>query len=287
MNVEALSRQFARIGANLEVAERAFVRGRNGASEFSLDIREEGRKEFYLLEIAKPAIETVDFQVLNSRPDLRHLVLMARNEMESPGWNSRQQSAEIAVASTKEKFLCGHDERHWFVASLPAAAGVTDVTSAMESLKPREAVWSQRRRQVSAKDRNKRHNAGFIRQGEWFFVPVEWFRPSPLDIVRKDEPISRGAGSKPHMVSELVRRGGELVYVTRNGRNVLSAMQYEARVRSGKIKNAAEWIPQRMTTEVYVRGKVRHADHKTIVLKEWHRVAMNAEPVSNNVRFLD
>jgi hypothetical protein len=276
MNVEALSRQFARIGANLEVAERAFVRGRNGASEFSLDIREEGRKEFYLLEIAKPVIETMDFQVLNSRPDLRHLVLMARND-----------SAEIATGTAKEKFLCGHDERHWFVASLPAAAGVTDVTTAMESLKPRDAVWSQRRRKVSPKDRNKRHNAGFIRQGEWFFIPLEWFRPNPMDVIRKDEPISRGAGSKPHIVSELVRRGGELVYVSRNGRTVLSAFQYESRVRAGKIRNAAEFLAQRMTTEVYVRGKVRHADHKTIVLKEWYRVAMNAEPISNTVRFLD
>lgn len=273
MNVEALTRQFARIGANLEIAERSFVRGRNGASNFSLDIKEEGRKEFYLLEIAKPVIETVEFQVLNSRPDLRHLVLLAKNA-----------SAEIA---TKEKFLCGHDERHWFVASLPQAAAVTNVTTAMESLKPREAVWSQRRAEVRPKDRNKRHNAGFIRQGEWFFVPEPSFRPGPMDIIRKDEPISRGAGSKPHMVSELMRRGGELVYVNRRTRAVLTSFQFQAQIKSGKIKNAHEWVDQRMTTLVYVRGKVRHADHKTIELKGWHRVAMNAEPVSNTVRFLD
>jgi hypothetical protein len=272
MNVEALTRQFARIGADLEIAERPSVSGRNGASNFSLDIKEEGRKEFYLLEIAKPAIETVDFQVLNSRPDLRHLVLMARNE-----------SAEIA---SKEKFLCGHDERHWFVASLPQAA-VTDVRTAMEALKPREAVWSQRRAEVRPRDRNKRHNAGFIRQGEWFFVPMPTFQPGPLDVIRKDEPISRGAGSKPHIVSELMRRGGELVYVNRRTRAMLTAAQFSNQIRQGKLKNAQEWVDQRMTSLVFVRGKVRHADHKTIELKGWHRVAMNAEPVSNNVRFLD
>ena len=60
MNVQSLTRQFARIGATLEVAELATVRGRNGASNYSLDIREEGRSEFYLLEVAKPAIETLD-----------------------------------------------------------------------------------------------------------------------------------------------------------------------------------------------------------------------------------
>lgn len=275
MNIEALSRQFARIGAQLEVAERAIVHGRNGASEFSLDIREEGRKEFYLLEIAKPAIETVDFQVLNSRPDLRHLVLMARNE-----------AATLAQGGAKEKFLCGHDERHWFVASLPGA-GVTDVTSAMEALKPREAVWSQRRAQVRQKDRNKRHNAGFIRQGEWFFIPDPRFQPGRLTLVLKDEPLSRGFGSKPHMVAELVRTGGEMVYVNDRSNAVLTEAQYNAHLRAGRIKAGAGWQMRRMTSNVYVRGKVRHADHKTITLKGWHRVAMNAEPVSNTVRFLD
>jgi hypothetical protein len=275
MNVEALTRQFARIGASLEVSERPTVRGRNGATNFSLDIREEARKEFYLLEIAKPAIETVDFQVLNSRVDLRHLVLMARDE-----------TAALAANTRPEKFLCGHDERHWFVASLPAA-GVTDVNSAMEALKPREAVWSQRRRAVRPKDRNKRHNAGFIRQGEWFFVPDSNFNPGPLDVIRKDEPISRGAGSKPHIVSELMRRGGELVYVNQRTRTVLTSNQFQTGIRSGRIKNAQEWVDQRMASLVYVRGKVRHADHKTIELKGWHRVAMNAEPLSNTVRFLD
>ncbi len=275
MNVEALTRQFARIGANLEVAERPTVRGRDGATNFSLDIQEEGRREFYLLEIAKPAIETIDFQVLNSRVDLRHLVLMARDE-----------TATIAANARPEKFLCGHDERHWFVAALPSA-GVTDVNSAMEALKPREAVWSHRNQAVRQKDRNKRHNAGFIRQGEWFFVPEPNFSPGPLDVIRKDEPISRGAGSKPHIVSELMRRGGELVYVNRRNRTVLTSIQFQTQVRSGRIKNAQEWVDQRMTTLVYVRGKVRHADHKTIELKGWHRVAMNAEPVSNTLRFLD
>jgi hypothetical protein len=273
MNVEALTRQFARIGANLEIAELPSVRGRNGASHYSLDIREEGRNEFYLLEVAKPAIETLDFQVLNTRTDLRHLVLLARNEAD--------------MAAPKDKFLCGHDERHWFVAALPVAAAVTDVNSAMQALKPREAVWSQRRNAVANKDLNKRHNAGFIRQGEWFFIPIDRFSVDAMDVVRKDEPISRGAGSKPHIVSELVRRGGELVYVNRRTRVSLTAMQFQNRVREGRIKNAAEWVDQRMTTEVYVRGKVRHADHKTIELKGWHRVAMNAEPNSNNVRFLD
>ena len=41
---------------------------------------------------------------------------------------------------------------------------------------------------------------------------------------------------------------------------------------------------------VYVRGRVRHADHATITLHGWHRVLMNTEGQSKamrNVPFLD
>ena len=48
--------------------------------------------------------------MLDTRPNLRHLLLMSRN----------------CRTGAKEKFLCGHDERHWFVAAIPRgnAAGV-------------------------------------------------------------------------------------------------------------------------------------------------------------------
>jgi hypothetical protein len=47
-----------------------------------------------------------------------------------------------------------------------------------------------------------------------------------------------------------------------------------------------------MTREptVYVRGKVWHPDHRTIVLDDWHRVMMNTEREAPGVRhivFLD
>jgi hypothetical protein len=42
--------------------------------------------------------------------------------------------------------------------------------------------------------------------------------------------------------------------------------------------------------EVFVRGRVWHNDHKTVVLEGWHRVAMNTEgeaPFASRVVFLD
>jgi hypothetical protein len=42
--------------------------------------------------------------------------------------------------------------------------------------------------------------------------------------------------------------------------------------------------------ELYVRGAVRHPDHATISLREWHRVHMNTESQARaaaHVVFLD
>jgi hypothetical protein len=46
----------------------------------------------------------------------------------------------------------------------------------------------------------------------------------------------------------------------------------------------------RRNAAVYVRGRVWHADHKTVVLNVWHRVSMNTEflaPGARHVVFLD
>jgi hypothetical protein len=275
MNIDSLVRHFGRIGATLEINERPIVpRARIAASNgYSIDVRNEGKKEFYLLEFDPKAADDLDFQVLNLRQDLRHLVLMAKR------FDQEQ--------SQKEKFLCGHDERHWFVAGLRADAAVTDVGSAMESLKPRVAAAFQRINGVKKKDWNKRHNAGFIRQGEWFFLPRPQFQASNADFVLKDEPLSRGAGSKPHTVSEMIRSRGERVYWNRRTNQTMSVNQYERLVKTGKMKRSTDWQIQVMVTSVMVRGKVRHADHATIVLPFWHEVVMASEQNTASNRFLD
>lgn len=277
MNTDSLVRHFGRMGATLEVNERPAIVSRSRfaapSPDYSIDVRNEGKKEFYLLECAPQMVNALDFQVLNLRQDLRHLVLMAkRTDLER---------------STKEKFLCGHDERHWFVAGLRTDVAVTDVVSAMESLKPRAAAFSQKRNGVKSKDQNKRHNAGFIRQGEWFFLPRPNYVPSNSDFALKDEPLSRGAGSKPHIVSEMIRSRGERVYWNRRTNQTMSITRYGALVKSGQLKRSTDWVIQVMVTSVMVRGKVRHADHATIVLPFWHEVVMASEQSTVSNRFLD
>lgn len=52
----------------------------------------------------------------------------------------------------------------------------------------------------------------------------------------------------------------------------------------------SKWRPMRRNAEVYIPGRIRHADHATITLHGWHRVLMNTEGQSKamrNVAFLD
>ena len=50
------------------------------------------------------------------------------------------------------------------------------------------------------------------------------------------------------------------------------------------------WTTMRRDAGVYVRGRIRHPDHATVVLKGWHRVMPNTENNSaarRNLVFLD
>lgn len=126
------------------------------------------------------------FEVLEVRPALRHLLLMARED------------------EAKHKFLCGHDERHWFAAAVPGRS-VTSVLSAMEALKP--GLVLTRQAGLSGVQRRRRKNSAFIRQGEWFFLPAPDL-VVPAREVRRREPLSRGGG-KPHIAELCYRTGGE------------------------------------------------------------------------------
>ena len=56
----------------------------------------------------------------------------------------RQSGQRAGLPDRKDKFLCGHDERHWFVAGVPERAPVSNVVTAMEALKP-DVVRAQER----------------------------------------------------------------------------------------------------------------------------------------------
>jgi hypothetical protein len=254
------------MGARAQVREAFTTRRRRVPP--GIDIGFDDRGEFFDIRLAPN--EGVLYEVVDVRPDMRHLLLLGRRE------------------GKKEKYLCGHDERHWFVCAVPGAS-VSGVVTAMESLQPQLV-----RREVSVKvkrpkARLRRRNEAFVRQGEWFFVPEpKLFVPEWL--VRRNEPLSRGAGSKPHTCQFAYRYGGELVWVcTRYPWGVFEA-QYEQIIASNKKAARWDWQQFVRNAAVYARGRVWHKDHKTVVLDGWHRVVMNTEreaPFAPRVAFLD
>jgi hypothetical protein len=280
MSLESLKGRFAKIGATLEVkvvpaADRAFQRlrwqPRASQIDYLFDVANDQRGERFALTVRADAVDKLDFLVVDIQPQQRHLLMLLKR------WEAGQR---------KEKFLCGHDERHWFIAPVPEAEGIVGVEQAFEALKPAAALQSQRRRGVKAKDWNKRRNPGFVRQGEWFFVPQPAFEPQNPFAILRNEPIQR-SGSKAHLVEQLYRLGGMTVYVSSKYPNGLTEGQYRQLIQHDRAAQRLTWQVMRRDPQVYAKGKIRHPDHKTIVLPFWHRVAMNIENRVENVVFLD
>jgi len=185
-----------------------------------------------------------------------------------------------------DRFLCGHDEREWFVAAVPGRA--SSVRQAMEVLQPSLVHRALADTWVPVRQRYARKNRAFRRQGEWFFVPAASLTVEPY-LVLKDEPLRRGAG-EPHLVEELYRTGGETVHVCRQHPNGLTSEDYKRLLRRTPRAASWGWRVMKRNPEVYVRGAVRHPDHATIYLPVWHRVALNTETQSQTmtrVAFLD
>jgi hypothetical protein len=162
------------------------------------------------------------------------------------------------------------------------------VVTAKEALKPDAVRSREQGKKGKRKKRLRRKTDVFIRQGEWFFIPVPDVQVNEKMIFTR-EPISRGRG-KPHMCEELYRDGGTTVYVCRRHPNGLTLDEYRKRLK--KTPEASKWGWRTMARNpvVYVRGKVWHPDHATIRLDGWHRVEMNTENRSRamaSVAFLD
>src|SRR5436305_1765572 len=266
MDTSLLNIKFARIGARLKVADRPTRRGR-AVGVISLDVQADRKGEFF--EIVYPP--GAEVAVLDVQPADRHLLLLVRE------------------GGDKSKFLCGHDERHWFVASIPEVAPVGTVRQAKEALKPTEVRLAQALKGLRAEARARRKNAAYVRQGEWFFLPAPGLAVDEK-LVLSNEPLTRGIGGQPHWAEFCYRTGGETVYVCSRHPNGVTEAQYKSILAGSPKAKGWGWRTMRRNPGVYVKGRIRHADHATITLNGWHQVLMNTEGQSKamqNVAFLD
>lgn len=257
MAIRVLEQRFASIGARVKVVPaRRRTAGR-------IDVGSDGRGEFFEFRLAGE--RGVSLQVIDVDRDDHCLLLLIRED------------------GDKSKFLCGFDERHWFVAAIPeSASGVDRVPAAKDALQP-QAVRDAIAR-VRPRDRFRRRNAAYVRQGEWFFLP-QWNIVVDNHEVLRHEPLSRGRG-KDHVLEFAYRRGGEIVYVDAAHPTGITEEEFW-RLSASQRRGFREMVRD---PELYAKGSVTHPDHNTIVLHGWHRVLMNTEQEARAMRhvaFLD
>jgi hypothetical protein len=223
----------------------------------TFNIRDNSRKGAIVV-ITQDKRDATTFQVLDVNPAEKHLVLMTRKGGE------------------KHRMLVGFDEREYFIAGIPESSPITTVKDAKAALKPDSVRSAEKHGRIR-------------RQGEWFFIPASGVVIKD-ELVLHHEPLSRGRGSKPHMCQDLYREGGELVYVSRGARLILTSPECE-RLNDKEREANQPWTTNVRDPLVFVRGTVKHSDHGTLNLRDWHRVEMNTENKSmlmmKSIAFLD
>jgi hypothetical protein len=276
METATLEKNFSRMGARVKVGPP----NRRTRTDFSIDIRRDEKGEFFDIQVAKE----IEMMVLDVQKKDRHLLLRV-NDPDNP----------------QAKFLCGHDERSWFTCAVPESTPVSSVFSAKQALKPTELKDIERNGGLKRKNAHKRHRklkngVKIHRQGEFMFIQEPRFNPSGKfpHVIHKNEPMSRGGKSKPHMVEYLYRTGGETVYVSDYSEEAkfgLSKEDYDKVRKRDPDAARVAWQTRHFVSSVYVKGKITHSDHKTLNLKDgWYKVLMNTEGSSkarSSVRFLD
>ena len=268
MDTNLLDIKFARIGARLKVADRPPRRSRT-SGVISLDVQADRKGEFF--EIVRQPGAEAEIAVLDVQPADRHLLLLVRE------------------GKDKSKFLCGHDERHWFVAGIPETAPVGTVRQAKEAAEARRGLDRPGRQAPPGQGPQPPQERRLRPPGRVVLPPGSWLRRG-REAGPAERAAARGDGGKPHWAEFCYRTGGETVYVCSRHPNGVTEAQYKGILAGSPKAKGWGWRTMRRNPGVYVRGRVRHADHATITLHGWHQVVMNTEGQSKamkNVAFLD
>lgn len=159
----------------------------------------------------------------------------------------REQSKDVETKrETPEgirRYLMGMDERHLFISELPDKHGkINTVEDAHRVLKP-----------YDVKDRKKRKKIKVYRQGEWFFIKA---MPTELLLINENikfaeskQPIVSLRFGKPHIAENILR------------------------IKTDELTNE---------NTIFVKGKIKHDDHKTKEFFVWHKVFRNTEKLDIN-----
>jgi len=274
-----LVKQFARAGLELELLTQPLRRGGNTEEIVQVNVgrrfRGASRKEWFRLFPGHP-----DNRVLVQGTDCRRrqLVLFVEEpertfEVDEPRRGPERRAVAVSrlapavivrqtkrhwvvrhkTSADKRHFLMGVDERQLFIAQLTSGCSTVD---AAHRLLGNTVQFADRRRRGSSLDR----------QGEWFFLETSAALREHLErllrgcraVVHRKVNIggfNGRAGGNPHLAEELVALTDDLLPQT-------SRLEHGFSVRS---------------LQVYVRGAVRHVDHRTVHFHQWREVVGNNE----------
>jgi hypothetical protein len=272
MNVENLIKKFEKANLELVAARRPIARTGNDAV-FQMDISTKvakGRDEIFTVW---PGAESNVAVVQAFDAKLEQVVLFVKEDarqfwerIPTSRWRVVRTLEDIrkrfstignlpivksggvfwvsrTTPAEKRHFLVGRDERQLFMCRLPHPC--TSVLQAHAALK-----------NPQIESLELRADGKTVRQGEWFFVSVP--EAEDREIERA---VAEGA-------SPIHRRRGIGSFIA----------------RPGKPHVADEIVVHRPVgfseNRVYVRGAVRHPDHKTVKLLHWHLVLRNSEPLA-------
>jgi hypothetical protein len=271
METATLEKKFETIGARAKISNFQRASMNDTTRAITIDIKRDEDGEFFDI-LTNPSREV---SVLDIQKKDRHLLLMTRSALGKP-----------------LRYLCGHDERHWFTCAVPG--GVSTVSQAKQALKPPEVVQAEVLGGVKAKNlhKHKRKMASggkIIRQGEFMFIPQPSMivKETGLSTVLRNEPMRRGRGGNAHYAEYLFRRGGVTVHVCRNFPNGLTDIEYAEHIKKNPSDKILPWQIMKRDPEAFVKGRITHKEHATVDLKNiWHRVTLNTEDKAPGARFV-
>lgn len=251
-----LPAKFARARLDLEVLGEPLARSRAATGQdaiVQIDIAQPPAERFRLF----PGATDNRIEVLGADRPRRQLVLFVdepRRRFEVWVHKSRRLPAGARVVrethtsraieqftpGRKRHFLCGMDEQHLFIAELPW--GVSSTHAAREALRSPDVPSSLVLR-----------GEPVVRQGEWFFLPTLPRERATIEWMVGQHRVLRNIG-----------------------------IAQAARIpRAGRPHVADEVVvvveDTRPFPHVFVRGEVRHPDHRTVVFRDFRRTVPNRE----------
>ena len=208
------------------------------------------RDEWFVMQ---PGHESNTIRVIDVNKKYHQVLIQVKEEKReffTVGYKGKKQR-HTTSASTR-KFLLGLDERQLFMCQVNSRSRTVD--HAHELLKAPNLVTAE----------GKVGRA--TRQGEWFFIkPTDWEQKEIEKAIAKHlimKKIPIGADSSGRGVSGNPHTADETLFI--------------------KGKPLKHGWPVR-DREIFVRGKIRHKDHKTIEFKSWRKVLRNTESRESQV----